>query len=202
VDFDGEQLSLRDHDIKVSGRVQLHGKLVKLDLDTNDTDLSGSTLSVTDLSIDRGDKHTKHFWCRMGASPCLIHPEHPVMTEATIAISLENLSPVVDVLSANISVPGIVKLLSDRENVNAKLDLRVGKTLVEMNHIVVEAGTIKAVGRVAMKGSETNALVLLNAGTSTIGIDVINNHVGVQLLDARRWYLAKISGEPTDDEHR
>jgi hypothetical protein len=200
LDIEGERLVVHNRAARVTGHAKVHGEIAAMNLDSGELNISGSTLALTDVSVEGAGTTSTGFWLKLTADPCLFTPQKDLTWATTLKLDFQNLAPVVAIISANAPLPDIVKPFFDEPNVNASASLNVHKKSIGLEQLRLESQRIHARGELqlveqpAAKGKAPDlapfGAVLVKLRGLTVGLELGGAVVKPVLFEPERWYAS------------
>ncbi len=194
VDIAGDEVVIQNRSANLKGRVHLEGKINWLDLRTGAMDLSGSQVSIDEVTVRAGGRTYPRFWLHLLSKPCLLTPNRELQWSTTIDLGFSNLQPMLAILSANVPLPKMLVDFADSPNARASADVQVSKDGVELPRLDLRSQSVHVNGVLSLKEAPTrdNRLepwgnVMARVGPLRVGAEFTGPDVKVVLFDLQKW---------------
>lgn len=193
------KIELQNRSARLSGAAEVIGLLNTFDLKRRHFDIMGSSIKLQNVNVITKRTTYKNVNLSAVAPKALfaLETDHPI--EATLAIGVSNLQPLMGIISANVELPDIVVGLLNIPNVAASADVDVRKKDVMLSPLAVTAPAIRVDAQMvlrenAKKEMEPQGSALVRAGPLTIGLGIDGGTVVPMLFGAPEWYAKQIDG--------
>ncbi|MGV3621701.1 MAG: hypothetical protein ACO1OB_12830 [Archangium sp.] len=191
------QIQLKNRSATVTGAAEIVGVLGSFDLRKNVVDLGGSNVKLTNVTVKTREKVYTNVTLSAVAPKVLFAPETDHPWEASLAVGVSNLQPLVGIVSANVEVPGIVVGLLNIPDVAASASLDVRKKEVRLMPMALTAKDLRLDAQVVLNEvrkdeMEPHGAALLRLGPLTAGMAIDGGIVTPIILGAPDWYKKQV----------
>lgn len=195
--IDGETLALQNRGATVTGQGALQVKLNDWSLATGAMNLSGSTISLLDVTVQAGKSKSEGFWLKAVADPCLFNPKSDLLWQAGLALESQSFKPMMDIVAANVSVPWALLAISDSGPVVASTTLEVYKESLALQKMRFASGQLSLEGDLKFVDTPQTGGPSVMLPYGNVLIDVRRFELGIEfdgakstpvLIAAKAWY--------------
>jgi len=196
VRFSSDDFAARIVDLKFAGKLSGRLAVARYDLRTGAAELSGSHAEIRGVTLEESEAARKPWWGRVELSAGKVKlPRSPTIT-GRVTARARNARPLLAILK--VDLPRWVKGLVDLEGVTARGDLRLGKSLLEVERLDARVGDYHVQGDYTARGKARRAVVLVDLGALSVGIGVQGEEREVQIIGPRKWFREQTGREPRD----
>ncbi len=196
------RLELRNRGAHVAGAAEVSAVLNSFDLRRNTFDLGGTNVKLTGVTVKAHQVAYRGVDLSAVAPRALFAPDgdHPV--QASLAVGVSNLQPLMAIISANVELPGIVVGLLDIPDVAAAAELDVKRNTVTLAPMTLTARGLHVDARMvltetAKKELEPHGAAFAKLGPFTVGLGFDGGTVTPVIFGAPEWYARQLdAGAP------
>ncbi len=144
-------------------------------------------------------------WVRVVADPCVVKPKDKEKWSTTISVGASNLQPLLAVVSANVSLPKALSILTNSPNVKLEAQVKVRDDGIDMPKVTFTSSQVRAHGAVALRPVNESeeklqpwGSVLVQAGVFSAGVQLDGPKISLVLFNLKRWAAGKNLSLPVE----
>lgn len=190
-------IQLKNRSAYVAGAAEIIGVLDSFDMRKRNFDLSGSSVKLTNVTVKTKEISYNNVTLSAVAPKVLFAPDTDHPWEASLAMGVSNLQPLVGIVSANVEMPGIVVGLLNIPDVAASATLDVKKKEVRIVPMALTAKDLRLDAQFVMTETkkdemEPKGAAFLKLGPLTAGMAIDGGMVTPIILGAPEWYKKQV----------
>lgn len=191
-------IQLKNRSAFVSGAAEIIGILASFDLKNRSADLSGSNLKLTNVTVKSKQVAYNNVTLSAVAPKVLFAPASDTQWEASLAMGVSNLQPLVAIVSENVEMPGIVVGLLNIPDVAASATLEVKKNKIRIAPMALTAKDLRVDAQVSLTEvrkdeMEPRGAAFVKLGPLTAGMAIDGGIVTPIILGAPEWYKKQVA---------
>lgn len=190
-------IELRNRSAYIAGAADVTAILDSLDLKRGHFDLRGSNVKLTGVTVKTRQVSYKNVTMSVVATKALFAPqtEHP--WEASVALGVSNLQPLMSIVSANVELPDLVVGLLNIPDVAASAELDVTKKAVRLVPMALTAKDLRVDARIQLDETknqemEPRGVAFVKLGPLTAGMAIDGGVVTPVIFGAPEWYAKQV----------
>ena len=189
-------IELRNRGAVVKGAAELTAILNAFDLKRRNFDLAGTGVKLNGVTVKTREVSYKNVSLSAVAPRAFFSPEtqHPV--QATVAVGVSNLQPLMGIVSANVPLPGLVVALLNIPDVAGSAELDVDHDRVRLSPVALTAKGLRVDAQVTLHEladhtMEPHGVALARLGILSVGLGFDGGVVTPVLFGASQWYVGQ-----------
>ncbi len=197
IDVTASAVSVKNRSAVITGKLQVHGEIRSLNLDSGALDFSGSSLAIEEATL-RADGKTSPLWVKAVAEQAVFTPKGKTQWTTKFGVGASNLQPLLAIVSANLPLPKAINLLTNSPNVRATAEMIVKEDSIELPRLILTSQTVRAEGAMTLREVSTSderlepwGNVLVHAGVFSAGVQLDGPKIKLVLFDLKKWAASK-----------
>ncbi|MDP2273966.1 MAG: hypothetical protein Q8K32_24710 [Archangium sp.] len=197
IDVTASSVSVKNRSAVITGKLQVHGEIRSLNLDTGAIDLSGSSLAIEEATL-KADGKTSPLWVKAVAEQAVFTPKGKTQWTTKFGVGASNLQPLLAIVSANLPLPRAINLLTNSPNVKATAEMIVKEDSIELPRLILTSQTVRAEGAMTLREVSKSderlepwGNVLVHAGVFSAGVQLDGSKIKLVLFDLKKWAASK-----------
>lgn len=176
---------------KMSAALKSHVQMVDFNMQTGALDLSGSHVVLEKGMVEVGTKKYTNYWFNISTAKFKLRPRTPSL-DATIAVHVKNLQPILAVMGTFVAVPWAAKAFSNIADVRLTSNLDVDGNEMRIRDLTADSGMLHLRGdldlRMGKKGQEPFGAMQVEFGELAAGIAMEGGKSEVKLFGVNAWF--------------
>ncbi len=197
IEVTASSVSVKNRSATVTGKLQVHGEVRSLNLDSGALDFSGSSVAIEEATLEAEGK-TWPLWVKAVAEQAVFTPKGKTQWSAKFGVGASNLQPLLAIVSANLPLPRALNLITNSPNMKATAEMTVKEEGIDLPKLILTSQTVRAEAAMTLREVSTsderlepwgNALV--HAGVFSAGIQLEGPKTKLVLLGLKKWAVSK-----------
>jgi hypothetical protein len=150
---------------------------------------------LTDATFTDSDGRRYPWWGRVEFAPGLFRPRTAALFTTDATLTARDSRPLLEIVRVDLP-EWTKKLLRLEESVAARVQIRVGKALVELHRLSARTGKLRIDGEYEAHGRGKSGTFLIDTGPLSVGVGISGGERNLRIFGPRKWFRERTGWEP------
>jgi hypothetical protein len=196
IDDGSRDASVRALEVAMRGRFDGRVELSGIQMETwGGGRLNGGHVRLTDATFTDSDGRRYPWWGRVEFAPGLFRPRTAALFTTDATLTARDSRPLLEIVRVDLP-EWTKKLLRLEESVAARVQIRVGKALVELHRLSARTGKLRIDGEYEAHGRGKSGTFLIDTGPLSVGVGISGGERNLRIFGPRKWFRERTGWEP------